>query len=270
MEEEINTSSKRNPLIDNDTEQEFNNLKQNKKIFKSSIDKLLEDMNKINHNEPSSVQKIKNQFETISQKIKTIANSVNYLKNFITSNEQLTELKKISDSVFFLYQNAYNKVSPILQKEQELILNEISNSNNETTSTTLNDLIKDNNQLPTINSQLINYNPKLNAELKLRSLKEAQKDLENIQKITQSLNETANNMKMISIMSHEKIDSIEDAVLNIDENIHRAHEEIVTFHESHNSISQKKSSYLYIAIIIVLIILLIGLILFLKTSYTSP
>ena len=172
MDPEPNTS----PFLEDHSEEEFDNLKNEYKIFSKLIEEIDQDINKVSFIEPLSVQNVKNQLCVIQEKLKKMNTQIRYLKNFIKDNQprKYKELCSISDKVINKYSKVNSKFQDVLKSERATIQKEIDNTNESNIG-----------EVPQKKEQILINKITYNNNARVQNLIEIQKEYQTIYQITQ-------------------------------------------------------------------------------------
>lgn len=244
----MDVDQKKSPFLGDHSEEEFDNLMNEYKIYSKLIEDIDQNISKISFSEPSSIQNIKNEFFAVQEKIKKINGQIKYLKNFIKDNQpkKYKELYSISDKVINKYSKVNAKFQEVLKSERATIQKEIDNSNNLDYFTTGGQYEPKEQIL--VNKLTYNSNPKI------QNLLEIQKEYQIIYQITEDLTQITNEMKDSTERQGKAINSISDSIVDVDVNAHKANDEVQSIRKK-----EQKSSKGYIIFTVSLIIIFCGI-----------
>ncbi|MCQ2818457.1 MAG: hypothetical protein MJ252_14410 [archaeon] len=242
-----------------DYEKDLDNLNNDFKIFCLACDDLEKSISMMSSNEPSSIQKVEDDFKKIKSKIDEINKEILRLKNFINENQPkyYKKLCSISDRVLNKYSQVKVKFEEIYAREQQ----NIQNGNNYEAPDIYNSPMggqRTQTQI-LVSKNAYSTNSKIQRLLLVRS------EYESINETTKMLAQITRDMKETSERQNKTINSISDSIITVDTSAAKANQELLI----KNKKEQEKSSKGYIILSIVLVIIVLGIIWYLYHQYTN-
>ena len=251
----MDEDSKHISLLDESIESEFCALTEQRRIFDISLQELEKNINTISYKEPSSIQQIKNKFEEIQKQMKNMNDSISYIKNFLKNKKDYDKLNKISKSIYTKYKNADDNFKNALRNAE----NDVQNQINKNLGFEIDNLSNSSLQEMEIDTSLTQKN-------KIERLKNVQKEYQQIYNITVSLSKLSQDINASMKRSEEKLNNIEDNLIDVEDNTKKGNEELREFRDNNNN---SNSVYIKFSLILFIVILIIGFLTYSRLSSSN-
>ena len=181
--------------------------------------------------------------------------SISYIKNFLKNKKDYDKLNKISKSIYTKYKNADDNFKNALRNAE----NDVQNQINKNLGFEIDNLSNSSLQEMEIDTSLTQKN-------KIERLKNVQKEYKQIYDITVSLSKLSQDINASMKRGEEKLNNIEDNLIDVEDNTKKGNEELREFRDNNN---YSNSVYIKFSLILFIVILIIGFLTYSRLSSSN-
>ena len=240
MNESDSFDSLSTPFINNEIEEKYFQLLQQKRIFDTNIKEITQLTEKLSFEDSSNILLLKSKFENIETQMKKISKNINYLQNIIPEDnfDMNLKIKILIDSATKKFKKANQKFQNSIIKAQNYLQEELSFVSDFSTLEKSIDI-------------------SVSSREKINKLNKIHKEYEQIFNITNSLNQLSDEIKFNSINQGDKINIIDVNLSYVENSINNGNNELKKYNENreNNNFYYKVSAGIGIGIIMLFIII---------------
>lgn len=248
---------KRNPLLDQSLDKEYEFLNEESTTFNTSIEDIYHDLECRSVEDNINISNLVMKLQNVKAHMQRINDKIHYLKNYMIDDIKtqpnniliFSRVKKISDNISRRYEEVNKKFADKIEMAKKKIQIEIDQR-------TTADSNPNNNK---INKMMLKYDPKV--RLDLDRLRERQQDLEKITKISYQLLELSRDMRREADKQERIVSSIEDHITISNIKTNEANEQLCKKKETQTS---NVRLFFWICTTLLFLIIVAGFIFYLK------